>query len=140
MAEEKEEKIKLPLKHSGELVDAEQAMYWVDDFRVMQELYPKRFKTVVALAQNLPEEADPKQVKALKDLRFVRDDGQLDPYFAGILTSSLEMRDNCYVLVQPFRLESERDKLIAERAANAPAGPVTTRLFGRDGSGRPGRS
>jgi hypothetical protein len=138
MAEKEQQRPKLPLKHSGELVDVRHALSVVEALRAKQRVFPDRFEALVAVAQGRPEEAGAKHLESLKQDRYLGPDGKVRPDIAAILASALETRDNTHVLVQPFRLTSEQEKLIADQALEQNARTLIDMVFpSRSGRGGP---
>lgn len=136
------ERLKLPLKHNGELIDVRLALALLDDLRAMQQVHPKQFETLVAMAQGRSQDVSPEQIAALKaegSALLFSSDG-LRPAAVALLASALETRDNCYVLVQPFRLVSGQEKVLADAALDENERAVLDMVFperpGRGGSSR----
>jgi hypothetical protein len=137
MAQEEQKRAMLPLKSSGGLADVRHILNLLEDLRSKQRVRPQEFEALIAIYQGRPQDAGPNEIKYLKDHDLLRADGHISPDVAAILDSGLEIRDNSYVLVQPFRLSSEQDRLIADQADEQNDRALIDLVLGRD---RPGRS
>jgi hypothetical protein len=137
MTEEEQQRAKLPLKSSGVLADVRHILNVLEDLRSKQRVRPQEFEALVAIHQGRPQDAGPNEIKYLKDHDLVGADGHISPDVAAVLASGLEVRDNSYVLVQPFRLSSEQDRVIANQAEEQNTRALFDLFLGRD---RPGRS
>jgi hypothetical protein len=112
---DKDKPLKLLLKN-GKLVNVEDALIELEGLRETQESFPGEFQAMVALAQGRPQEAHPRHLKSLRRYGLIGRDGALWPLTADVLLSSLEMSPEGPVLVNPFKLSSQAEKLLAERA------------------------
>jgi hypothetical protein len=122
------ERPKLHLKN-GSVADVEDALAALGYLRYLLDEEPKLFAALLALAQGKPEDADPEQVKALPKGEFFGTDDKLRPIVAAVLLSSFRQTREGSVLINPFRFESETDKLMVERLAKEAA--IADRAFGQ---------
>ncbi len=129
----RKERVELTLKN-GARADARHVLAVLGALRAMLELDPKRFGLLLALGQSERSADASADARALEDLKregFVGPDGKILPDVADILLSSLEMRGDGPVLVNPFRLQSEAERIMADRAQQQNDDVLLKAIFGR---------
>ncbi len=129
MTENDQQKPKLQLKN-GTMADVEGTLFTLGYLRYLLDVEPKLFDALLALVQDRPQDADPKQVQALPKGAFFGPDGRVKSDVADVLLSSyVEVPGEGPVLVNPFKLQNETDKLLVERTAKEMA--QADRQFGK---------
>lgn len=114
MPEEKKERPKFTLRN-GDQVDAKRALAYSERFETMLELRPNKFRALLAIVQNRPEDASPEQVEMLKAEGLLNQDGSAPSDVRSIVLSSYRETREGPVFVNPVRLESEEDKRAVEQ-------------------------
>ena len=119
---------KLKLKNGASASIASALETW-DSLDCMLDTEPELFAALLALAQGRPQEADPEQVKLLPKGSLFGSDGEVLPEVRDVLESGLQITKEGPVLANPFKLETETDRLIVERTAREMA--KSAREFGQ---------
>lgn len=115
LTQEKDKRPKLTLKDGYE-VDARSALVLLESLRAKLEVHPDQFRSLLALAEGRHEDTDPAHLKHLQDQGYLESAGSIRPEVRSILLSAYTASPEGVVLVNPFRLQNEGEKQVAERA------------------------
>ena len=119
MVKDDQQQPKLRLKN-GAMADVEYALAILSSLRCLQDTEPKVFEAFQLVANGRPQDADPEQVACIPKGDF-GPDGKLRPEITDVFFSSLQMSKEGPVLVNPFKLENKKDKLLVEKTAKEAA-------------------
>jgi hypothetical protein len=101
---------------TGAVVDAREAAGTWKRLSSLLTVNPARFRTLLALVQNRPADADPGHFECLWADGFLHKDRRtLNPVTLGVFLNSYEETKEG-PLICPLRLQNENDRLVAERA------------------------
>ena len=114
---EKGETPQITLKN-GAVVDAREAAAVWRDLAALLTVDPDEFRTLLALAQDRPSDADERHFKSLRSSYFLEKDCRtIRSVVRAVTLNSFEHSDEGPLIV-PLRLQNAADKPIAERALN----------------------
>jgi hypothetical protein len=126
---------KITLK-TGDPVDARAAVAILDQLRAYLAVHPEEFRSLLALAEGRPGDADPGHFQSLHRHAFMEDDGRsISPEVRSVLLNSYVVLREGPVLV-PLRLQNEADRAVAEEAQKQLDRWYQRVLFGRKGGSR----
>jgi hypothetical protein len=109
-----EERETITLKN-GAVMDARRAVSLHGELDAMLEVTPAVFRSLLALAEGRPNDADPAHINDLREERFLAADNSVVPDVAALLTNCYEVTSEGPVMV-PLRLQSKADAAAAGRA------------------------
>jgi hypothetical protein len=135
---EKGKRPQITLKN-GAVVDARQAVAMVQQLQTALELYPDEFRSLLAMAEGRPGDADPRHFEALWARAFLENDHSIDPMLRDVLLNCYEVTREGPVVV-PLRLQDAADLSAAKRAQREYDQQFRDMLRGRDDDEGPSRN
>jgi hypothetical protein len=100
---------------NGAIVDARRAVAIVERLQTTLATQPDEFRSLLALAQALPQNADPQHFEELWALAFLENDHSIDPMVRDVLLNCYQVTTEGPVVV-PLRLQNEADLPAAKHA------------------------
>jgi hypothetical protein len=120
---------------NGAVVDAREAAAVWRDLDALQAVDPDEFRSLLALAQGRPSDADPQHFKSLRSDDLLKDDHSINPIAREVLLNTYKITHDGPVIV-PLRLRDEADRSVAEQALAECDQFVRDVAFGRKGKDR----
>jgi hypothetical protein len=111
---EKGNRPQITLKN-GAVVDARRAVTIVEQLQIELASHPEEFKSLVALAEGRPQDADPAHFEELFACAFLENDHAIEPIVRDLLLNSYQVTPEGPVVV-PLRLQDAADLPAAQRA------------------------
>lgn len=111
---EKGKKPQITLRN-GAVVDARRAVAIVERLQNALEISPEEFRSLIALAENRPQDADPRHFEELKAFAFLDHDHSIRPLVRDLLLNSYQVTAEGPVVV-PLRLKDAADLPAAQKA------------------------
>jgi hypothetical protein len=115
MPQKREEGPKFTLKN-GDQVDADWTVILYESFVDMMDNCPRRFQSLLALAQGRPGDVVADDLEYFKEAGFVTPAGVLSSDVQSVLLSAYQETPEGPVLVNPVRLETPADRAAVEHA------------------------
>lgn len=100
---------------NGAVVDARRAVAIVEELQITLQSHPEEFRSLLALAENRPQDAAPQHFEQLWARALLTNDRSIDPTVREVLLNCYQVTPEGPVVV-PLRLEDAADLPVAERA------------------------
>jgi len=105
---------KFTLKN-GDQVDAHSTVILYDTLVAIRDVHPRRFESLLALAQGRPSDVPSDDLEYLKEAGLVDQTGAIQADVRSVLISSYKQTPEGPVLIHPVRLESVADRVAVEK-------------------------
>jgi hypothetical protein len=114
MPEKRDEGPKFTLKN-GDQVDADWTVILYESLVAMQDVRPRRFQSLLALAQGRAGDVVADDLEYFKEAGFITPAGALSSDVQSVLVSAYQETPEGAVLINPVRLETQADRAAVER-------------------------